>query len=218
MSRYSRLVLAIGTVSLLGSSLVANGDIIFNNFGPGDSYDVSGRLLQGESVGTIGNVDQAVSFTVGAISYDLTSVSVAIGATAPPNIGTGPVDIILATDVGGLPGATLQLSPLNINVPGTQVWTAPFPGTLTLSANTTYWVIVDAKTTFDGGWAFNSIGDIGPTAGRTNNNPWNLRPQDDRYATRVEGRPVPEPVSMALMSLGAIGLLRKRARRGSARA
>jgi len=90
--------------------------------------------------------------------------------------------------------------------------TASFPGTLQLNANTTYWVIADAQTTFDGSWNFNSTGDLGNTAGRSNNGPWDLRVNDDRMALRVQGTLVPEPASLAVIA-GMLGLILRRPNR-----
>ncbi|HOW69985.1 MAG TPA: choice-of-anchor R domain-containing protein [Phycisphaerae bacterium] len=209
----SGMLCALSALVVLGPVLMADADTIFNNFGPDDAFSVGGRLLQGETFGTIGNVDQAISFTVGPSSYLLTQIVLGVGVAGPPNTGTGPLDVVIASDAAGLPGGALQTSALNVNVTGQQVLHAPFPGTLQLDANTTYWVIADAKGNFDGGWGFNSTGDIGPTAGRSDNGPWNYRPADERMATRVEGRVVPEPASLAFLGIGGLGLIGFRNRR-----
>ena len=195
----------VGAVAILGLAVGAQAAVVFNNFGPADAFSDSGRLLQGESVGTIGNVDQASSFTVGPDSYFLTSVTLGVFVDTPPNTGTGPLDILVAADAGGSPGATFRTLPLNVNTTGKQTVTAPDDGTLTLNANTTYWIIADAKGSFDGSWNFNSIGDTGSTAGRSDNGPWNLRPNDDRLVMRVEGTIVPEPGSIGLVGIGILG-------------
>ncbi len=197
-----------GTLLLLAAlAATSRADIVFNNFGAGDSFSASGRIIQGESVGTIGNVDQAAAFTVGAIPARLTGITLGIGVDGPPNTGTGPLDIILAADAAGSPGAALRTLPLNVNSTGDQTVSVSDGGTLVLAANTTYWVIADGKTTFDGAWRFNNIGDVGLTAGRSNLGAWNLRPDDDRYAFRVEGRPaVPEPATIFLCATALAGL------------
>ncbi len=187
---------------LVGSSTQAA--TIFNNFGPGDTFSNGGRIVQGPAVGTIGDVNQAASFTVGATDFLLTDIYLGIHVNDPPNVGTGPLDILVAADAGGSPGGILRTLPINVNSTGKQVITV-VDGAQILSANTTYWIIADGEGSFDGSWNFNSIGDVGLTAGQTEGNPWNLRPMDDRYALRVEGRVVPEPTSGFLTVLSAAG-------------
>jgi hypothetical protein len=190
----------------------ARGDIVFNNFGAADAFGNSGRLLQGESVGTIGDVDQAVSFTVGGSPYNLTLVSLGINIGGP-GVNTGLLDVEIWSNAAGLPGAALDVVTLNVNSQGKQIVTANFGGSPQLSAGTTYWIVADARTTLDGGWNFNSTGDVGNTAGRSDNGPWSLRVDDDRMALRVEGTLVPEPASVAMLGLAAAaGLGRRRAR------
>lgn len=204
---------ALAVFALLAPGTTAHADIVFNNFGPLNAFGDSGRLVQGESVGTIGNVDQAVQFSVGANPYDLTLVSLGVHANDPPNTGTGPIDVQIATNSAGLPGAVLGTVQVNVAATGKQVITANFNSSVQLDPNTSYWVIANGRTTFDGAWNFNSIGDMGPTAGRTEGFPWNLRPDDTRMALRVEGNIVPEPAAVSLICVGGItALLRRRSR------
>jgi PEP-CTERM motif len=191
------------TISLVS---VANADIVFNNFGAGDAFGNSGLLLQGPAVGTIGDVNQAAAFTVGPTGAMLTSIQLGI-STGGPGPGTGPIDVLLAADAAGLPGATLRSSLVNVNMTGKQVISAPFDGSLLLAANTTYWVVADAEGTFDGGWYLNTTGNTGPTAGQTEGFPWNLHAADQRFAFRVQGRLVPEPASLVLSASGVIAVL-----------
>jgi hypothetical protein len=67
---------ALGTLS-------ASADIIFDNFGPGDSFSATGRILEGENVGQIADVDQAASFTVGSESYFLTTITLGWASSSP---------------------------------------------------------------------------------------------------------------------------------------
>ena len=197
MNKYAIIAASV----ILGSGYPSQADIVFSNLGAGDSFSNSGRLLQGETFGTIGNVDQASTFTVGALSYYLTSLELGLQVNS-----AGPLDVILAADTGGSPGAALESISLNLNANGLAFASAS--GSTMLNANTTYWVIADARGSYDGGWEFNNTGDLGLTAGRSapvNSfayGAWNLRPNDDRYALRVEGRIVPEPGSSVLLLLG----------------
>ncbi|OUT64818.1 MAG: hypothetical protein CBB70_12085 [Planctomycetaceae bacterium TMED10] len=56
-----------------------------------------------------------------------------------------------------------------------------------LDANTNYWGIAHAQREFSGSWRLNSEGAMRLTAGQTNGNAWNLRPDDEIFALRVEG-------------------------------
>ena len=106
MSSSMRIVRVTAAFFLLVGALAATtrADVVFNNFGPGDSFSASGRLLQGESVGTIANVDQAASFTVGSVGALLTGITLGISVEGPPNTGTGPLDVILACRRGRFTG------------------------------------------------------------------------------------------------------------------
>ncbi len=211
-----RLALALGVALAAGApGGRAEAAVIFSNFGPGDSFSSSGRIVQGPGVGTIGDVNQGSTFTVGPASAFLTSVSLGVGVNGAPSVGTGPIDVIIAADAGGSPGATLRTLSMNLGLTGDQVVTLPDDGSLELSANTTYWVLMDGKGNFNGGWRFNDTGDIGLTAGQSEPNPWNVRIDDERYALRVEGRlAIPEPTAglLALFSAAAAGTVRRRGR------
>ena len=188
----------------------AHAAVIFNNLGPGNSFSAGGRIVQGPAVGTIGDVNQAAQFTVGPTDAFLTSISLGMNVNDPPNSGTGPIDIVLAADAGGAPGATIRTLSTNAGVTGEQLIVVADDGSQLLSANTSYWVIADGEGTFDGSWRSNSIGDMGITAGQTEPNPWNVRPIEDRYAFRVEGRFVPEPGALPLLGVAMLGLVRLR--------
>ena len=206
---------ALAALVAILSTSTANAAIVFSNFGPGDTFGNTGRVLEGPAVGSIGDVNQAASFTVGPTDFMLTDVSLGIFVRDSPVVGTGPIDVLLAADAGGVPGATLRTLPINVNSTGKQVITVVDDGSQMLDANTTYWIVADAEGGFSGSWNFNSTGDIGPTAGQTEGFPWNPRPMDDRYALRVEGRAVPEPASCVFLVLGSLGMLALRQVRGA---
>ena len=200
--RFAALNLSV-LISLFCST--SHAAIVFNNFGPGDSFLGGGFLLQGPSVGSIGDVNQAAAFTVGPTGAYLTGIDIGVTAGGP-GPSTGPIDIILAADAAGLPGAALQNMIVNVAMTGQQVASAGYPGTLLLAPNTTYWVVADAEGSFDGSFGWNGIGDNGPTAGQSEGFPWNLHTPGLRFAIRVEGRLVPEPVSSTLLVSGVAGI------------
>jgi hypothetical protein len=206
MRTFIRCTTALAAMVAVSLFSIARGDIIFNNFGAGDTFGNSGLLLQGPTAGFIGDVNQAAGFTIGATDVLLTSVQLGINSGGP-GPATGPIDVLLAANAGGLPGATLASSLVNVNMTGKQVISAPYNGTLQLAANTTYWVVADAEGMFDGGWNFNTTGDMGLTAGQTEGNPWNLHAEDQRFAFRVQGRLVPEPASIVLVACGVIAVV-----------
>jgi hypothetical protein len=74
ISRFSSIFI---TLVLLSFSSVSHADIIFDNFGPGFSFPDVGRILQGELVGNIANIDQAASFTTGPNGAFVTDVKLA---------------------------------------------------------------------------------------------------------------------------------------------
>lgn len=204
---YSLATLIVVTL-LLVSSPPLFADVVFSNFGPGMTFGDSGFILQGPDVHNIGDVDQAASFTTGASSAFLTSISLGIFVSSPANSpfdGRGPIDIIVASDAAGVPGAMLQSTIVNVNSYLKQVITAPMGGTLELAPNTKYWVIADTKGTFDGAWNLNSTNEMGPSAGRANLGPWSLHAQpQENFSLQVEGRLVPEPATGLTLLVGGL--------------
>jgi len=219
MTAISRFSSMLVTAVVLSFCSVSHADIIFDNFGPGFSFPDVGRILQGELVGNIANIDQAASFTTGQNGAFVTDVKLGIYVSSPANSpfdGRGPLDVIVASDAGGLPGAALSTTSLNVNNFLGQVVDAPVAGSVQLNANAQYWIIADAKGKFDGAWEFNPINDFGPAAGRSNNGPWSLHNANDpRMVFQVEGRLVPEPTSIgfvatALVSMAWMRMARRR--------
>src|SRR3954453_24117271 len=152
MTATSRFAFTSLVALIVCLSSAARADVVFDNFGPGMTYDIAGRLIQGESVNNIGNVDQAASFTTGPNEVFVTDVKLAIYVDSPANSpfdGRGPLDISIASDAAGLPGAALDTRTLNVNTYLYQVVGASFGGALHLNPNTKYWIIADGKTTFD---------------------------------------------------------------------
>jgi hypothetical protein len=212
-----RRVFALAALVCVATGSNSHAAIIFSNFGPGLSFPVVGRILQGELVNNIGNIDQAASFINGPSTAFVTDVKLGIYVDSPDNSpfdGRGPLDIIIASDASGLPGAALHTTSLNPNTYLSQIANASIGGSVQLAPNTKYWIIADAKGKFNGAWEYNPINDFGPVAGRSNNGPWSLQNANDpRLVFQVEARLVPEPGCLALFASGFAALIVRRPRR-----
>ena len=78
MRTVSRVTTVICLLAFLGWTGPSHAAVIFSNFGPGNTFPDVGRILQGEAVGNIGNVDQAAAFTTGANDVVVTDVKLGI--------------------------------------------------------------------------------------------------------------------------------------------
>ncbi len=207
------VVMACFTTVLVAFSSLATADVVYSNLGPGDMFAISGRILSGPDHDAFGDVNQAASFSVGPTAHYLTDVVLGLGVTDTPASPFVPssVNVVVAADAAGAPGAVLLTMPYSITTPGDQLISVQDAGFVLLDANTNYWVIADAQGEFSGAWRFNSEGAMGLTAGQTNGNAWNLRPNDEMLALRIEGnRAVPEPATLCLALLSLMVLPRRK--------
>lgn len=186
--------------------------VIHSNFGPGDDFNmVSGNLVLGPDEASIGNIDQAMRFTVGAVDTYFTSAELGLRLTD----GLDFLNVLLMSDAGGLPDSVLHSMGVS-GLPGPDVpaiVTANAGAAVLLSANTTYWIAADAGSDTEIVWHRNSIGDLG-RAGRSGDpvGPWNFNPDQDTLAFRVNGRLVPAPGAgmVATLACGAFASRRRR--------
>lgn len=202
----------VGSVVLSLAGAANAQVVIHSNFGPGDDFNmVSGNLVVGPDEASIGNVDQAMRFTVGAIDTYFTRAELALRLTD----GLDLVNVLLMSDAGGLPDSVL-LSMAVSGIPGPDapgIVTANAGAAVLLSANTTYWIAADAGSDTEIVWHRNSIGEVG-RAGRSGTpvGPWNFNPDQETLAFRVSGRLVPAPGfgMLALLAGGAAAVRRRR--------
>jgi hypothetical protein len=189
-----------GVLALLLLSGTAKADIIFNTFGPGDTYDRSTGWTVGFP-GTYQDIGQA--FTPAGNTYTLERLVLALGWVT----GTNAVDVSLMTAVGGLPGSVLETWHVT-NLPsfGTggpitvDSVLHPF-----LEQGTQYFVVssVPLGESTWAGWNWNIAGTTGPLAFRQNGGPWSAF-TDVQAALRAEGSPIPEPGTLGLLALGMV--------------
>src|ERR1043165_2787368 len=90
----------------LGLAMPVRGDILYNNFGPGDSYQTGIGWTISEASSPVGTTfTQGDSFTVaGSGNFDLPSVTISLQHVLGPNADT----LCLYDDAAGLPGASLE--------------------------------------------------------------------------------------------------------------
>jgi hypothetical protein len=209
--RIAAIFLMMVLALLAGGAGQIKAEVIFSNFGPGDSYDLNHGATIGLAGGTY--IDTAVTFTPIGNSFTLDRIELAVGLANPAGQGFGPnlLDVALTTSVGGFPGSVLEMFHFVDAMGPFTSWNAPLIADSALhpllSEGTQYWLVASAPdpgTT--AAWNWNTTGDLGAHAQRVNGGSW-FFVTPSRGAFRVSGTAVPEPSTFPLLSLGAVALL-----------
>ena len=190
--------------------------IVFDNFGPNDSYDVSQGYTLAVGLNSTGlppntDLDQGALFVPSQSGF-LSDIWLAVALTG----GANELDVWLMDSVAGQPGSILESFHFS-NAMGPFGYDNPLShgegnGSTFLTKGTAYWLIAsltgpDAAAA----WNWNDIGDQGPISFRENLGPWqgSSSGQTINNAFRVA---VPEPGTLGLIVLGlqliGIGLKR----------
>jgi hypothetical protein len=204
-------------VLLWGGAGPAKADIIFSNFGPGDGYNTQDGPVIGQTSPRGNRVEEAAAFTVTGGSFTLDRIELAASLYFGPN----RLDVALAVGAGGLPNFPIiaggeidnMMGPLGVTNPPLVLDSPLHP---ILLEGQQYWLIVSVppdqpEVVF---WNYNAINDSGPTATSVNGGAWSADDLPFQETFRVTGTPVvssgpvavPEPSTLALLTVGALAL------------
>jgi len=194
---------------------------VYDNFGAGDTYDTgAGWAVTGPSsiLGSGFNYEAAMRFVPNE-KYSFVSADLAVSLDS----GTNSLDVTLAADNSGAPGAAIETFQLNNDMGTFGVANAPLEADSVthpiLDSGVTYWLVASATGDTYAIWN-DSLSDTSGGSGNAGTG-WSFQSGNPTAAFSITGAaltPVPEPGSIALFGTGmlaAIGFHLARKRRSA---
>jgi hypothetical protein len=202
----------------VGAGAARADTVIFSNFGPGMSFNPnSGLVVSGSGDSSPQVVAQGFTSTG---NFNFSSAQLAFRRST----GSGPIQILLETDAGGMPGTIIES--LNLNMAA-----SPFASVVTvnsmlqplLQSGVNYWLVAYAPADTFAAWC-DSVGDVSTADNFAINHipsptgPWiSDLPGYIRSAFQINGEVASTPEPSALLLFGtsltaAAAALRKRRR------
>lgn len=192
------------SVGLLAAA-AANADLAFSSYGPGNSFNTTGWTISTLASPLNFNVYMAEQFT-SATTGELSALSFGYYHYYGGNLTVG----IYADNGNNQVGATLGTWDVSATTDGGAICNVPVSAGINLAAGQKYWVglIPHDDTWIMWGWRSDWGGGLLQRRYLTSTDTLG----DLQSAFSVETQAVPEPTTIAAMSLGALGLLRRRKR------
>jgi PEP-CTERM motif len=199
-------VLALSVFAILPVRADASPIAVYDNFGPGQSYDTGDSWAV---LSVAGHSGQAL-----AVPFSPASTVTLDAVLLPLNYlsGTNSVVVSLHPDVGGQPGATslesFTLTGLPTE-PTSTVFQLNSVSEPVLDAGTTYWIAAfPGSSETEAGWLWNSTGALGFSGTLDGGNTWVYDDNPDYPAPALEvlGNQVATPEPSVLMMLAGLGV------------